>query len=236
MKKIFLPFFFLIFVLVFIFFLIPRIFVVKEVTCKTQYGSCNPSVLEDVSKVLGQKLINSKGLITKALGNNPYVEKFFMTFKFPNRLDLFVIERKAKFAMVSASEDNLFLISQDGLILSSDKDARGYPLLISDDPITLIGEKVDSKTLFALEISLRLSKVVGVNKFTKQENILIVELKDGPRVLFPLEGDKTLLLGSFVLIYNELKKQSEDSKIKINSVSEIDLRYKNPVLRLKNFS
>lgn len=236
MREIFLSIFLIILVTLFVFFLGPRILVVEKVTCESQNGSCSPRVLEEASKVRGEKLILARGLISKTFKNHPFVENFFMTFKFPNRLDLFVVERKGKFALASAKGNAIFLVSEDGLILSDDKNDTKYPLLISNDPLPLLGEKVDYKTLFALDISLKISEILGVERSVKEGNVLIIELKNGPKVLFPLEGDKDFLLGSFVLIYNELKKETQDSKINFNSVSEIDLRYKNPVLRLKNFS
>jgi len=46
------------------------------------------------------------------------------------------------------------------------------------------------------------------------------------KVIFPLNGDKDLLLGSMNLIFSRLPSLKEAS-----TIETIDLRYKNPVLR-----
>ncbi len=58
---------------------------------------------------------------------------------------------------------------------------------------------------------------------------LVVDIPHERAVLFTLEGDKDALLGGLKLIMSRLNKIAQDSKIE--GVTEIDLRFKNPVVR-----
>jgi len=60
---------------------------------------------------------------------------------------------------------------------------------------------------------------------------LVIEVDGGPTVIFPVEGDRDLLLGSFVLITNELKKSGSETSFPDVSKKVVDLRFKNPVIK-----
>ena len=61
---------------------------------------------------------------------------------------------------------------------------------------------------------------------------LVIELDSGTKVLFPLEGDKQILLGALRLIDSKVTTEGEElSGVDGQVVETIDLRYKNPVLR-----
>ena len=55
---------------------------------------------------------------------------------------------------------------------------------------------------------------------------MIVKIAGGVKVIFPLEGDIDVLLGSLRLILSQLN--NDEREIRIGS---IDLRFENPVLR-----
>ena len=53
---------------------------------------------------------------------------------------------------------------------------------------------------------------------------LVVDMKDGFKVIFPLEGDEQVLLGSLRLIYSKIQTSN------LNNYKQVDLRFANPVL------
>lgn len=68
-----------------------------------------------------------------------------------------------------------------------------------------------------------------------ENNSLLVELNDYPKIIFPLEGDREVLVGTAIFILSKINKIGiSDGKIAdIQSrISTIDLRYKNPVIKL----
>jgi hypothetical protein len=64
-----------------------------------------------------------------------------------------------------------------------------------------------------------------------ENSYLMTNLKDGYKIIFPLDGDRDFLLGATVLILNELNKDEMSSKIKVGELRTVDLRFKNPVLK-----
>jgi hypothetical protein len=57
-------------------------------------------------------------------------------------------------------------------------------------------------------------------------------LPDGKKVIFPLNRDASVLFGSLKLVIDVLNSDTKEPKIENDLlVKEIDLRFKNPVLR-----
>jgi hypothetical protein len=65
-----------------------------------------------------------------------------------------------------------------------------------------------------------------VGQSSIQDGSLLVELPGQIRVIFPLEGDSEILLGSLRLIYSKVREDGN-----LAGYSQIDLRFTNPVLR-----
>lgn len=67
----------------------------------------------------------------------------------------------------------------------------------------------------------------GVQKGEITDSGLVIELPGSIRVIFPLDApDPRVLLGSLRLVYSKIT-----SGDMVGKYSEIDLRFKNPVLR-----
>lgn len=93
-----------------------------------------------------------------------------------------------------------------------------------------MGEKVSQENLFVLNLiySLYSSYQVGGGKIENQG--LVIQLPQGITVIFPLEGDEAVLLGSLRVILDRLNEDIKDSRIE-KEVKVIDLRFQNPVLK-----
>lgn len=220
--------FILIVFIVSLFFLLPRLVKIKNIACQSQYGPCNQEVSEKIQKSTGRSLESSKAYIRRELKNETLVKDFSFQYKFPSTLQVYISERKPKFSLKSSRGGQISMVDKDGLVLYN-KDSTNLPTVVIDDPLPKPSEEVDKKYFFALEIVSALSPYP--KSFAKVSgNTLTIELIDQLGVIFPLEGDRDLLLGSFILVYNELIKQTKDSRIK-GTLGVIDLRFKNPILR-----
>jgi hypothetical protein len=85
--------------------------------------------------------------------------------------------------------------------------------------------------LFPGNLLYRLESYYQLTQRLIADDSLIIELDDSIRVIFPLEGDGQLLLGALRLVNSQLNSGAKDSTIMKSMVKEIDLRFKNPVLR-----
>ena len=193
--------FIVIFVVLVLFFLSP-FFIKVKTECRTQYGEC-PFELESGN------LYQTKRKITKNLKNNYLVTDFSMQFKLPNILLVNVLVKKPIFAIQDVS-NKIFLIDKDGKILST-VDSTSLPMVVQESSIP---------NLFTLNLMQGISQMYQINIGRIENDSLVVELPTSIKVIFPLSGDSQVLLGSLRLVYP-----------KIGTYREIDLRFKNPVLR-----
>ena len=140
-----------------------------------------------------------------------------------------LLKKKPKYALLG--KDKLLLINNDGEAISS-SESSSLPVLATDSQLPEIGKKVDEQTLFALEIVYNLYSSYRVSAGSLEDRGLVVKLQGGPEVIFPREGDKKLLLGSFNLIYSRLNSLQDESKIEYGKVDKmiVDLRFKKPVI------
>jgi len=193
-----------------VFFLSPLVINVKT-ECRTQYGSC-PFELES------GKLYQTKQKIAKSLKNNFLVIDYSTQFKFPNILLVNVLIKKPFFVLKNDANQSV-AVGADGIVLSTVNNSI-LPTVIVLGNLKKVGEIVDTNHLFALKLIQGVYEMYQINTGKIIDNSLVVELPEGIEVIFPIDGDIQVLLGSLRLVYS-----------KKDGFHEIDLRFKNPVLR-----
>lgn len=208
-------------------FAIPRTIKINAIECKSQFGPCSSEVSDSLKTHKGKSLSAAKKQITFSLSRNTTVKDFSVRFKLPSTLAVIILEAKARFAVMG--EGIYANLNEDGEVLSiGDDTALPYVVVPSRPPN--LGEKVDDNILFALKIQERLYSAYQVRTGKIQGDNFKVVLPDGVTVLFPLTGDLDHILGALALIIYELKRGAEVSRIE-QTISTIDLRFANPVLR-----
>lgn len=216
-----------------LFIIIPKKLKINEVTCQSQFGPCNTSVLKSIDKVVnGDKSLNDvKNDLHGILTNNILVSDYSLHFQFPSKIEVSLIERKPKYAIKAKNTDSYALVNEEGYVIYF-QDLTGLPFLITPEPPPNVGETVSNRTFFALEILYGMFSSYQVREGIIEEESLVIELSEGPRVIFPLEGEKEILLGSLRLVLSKLNNDEQDSKIEnVSGKSIIDLRFKNPVIK-----
>jgi len=187
---------------------LPQFLTKVNVVCKNQYGPCSLDV-QPAGLVAAKKEIKNK------LKNDPLVLDYSTQFKLPNTLEVNLLIKKPAFAFQNKATEKIYLVSENGQILSEREDTS-LPLLIQD------GESVN---LPALKLLNGVFTMYQVTSGEIKDGSLTVELPGAVTVLFPLDGDSEVLLGALRLIYTRVQGDEE------KKYSEIDLRFKNPVLR-----
>jgi hypothetical protein len=129
---------------------------------------------------------------------------------------------------VDLSSSKYYLVDYSGLILSIVENTN-LPKLAINDGEQKVGERVTQKQLFALNILESIYPAYTPTSAIIENNHLLVELEDGVKILFPLEGDRNTLVGSMFFIMSKLK----GGEVAGSKVAIIDLQYKSPVLTLK---
>lgn len=202
----------------------PGFLIKVRVVCVSQYSSCPSSIDQSLSTVNGQKIFFAGKSIKKILSKNAMVSKFNTQFKLPNILKVNLMVNSPVFAWKNSVSGVFSSVNIDGVVLAEDT-KNDLPYVSGVLAMPKVGETISSETLLALELVLGTDKMYKVKYGNMVDNTLLIDLPRGIRVIFPLVNtDRDLLLGSLRLIYNNIEKNP-------GKYSEIDLRYKDPVLR-----
>jgi len=210
--------------------IIPRLINIEKVTCRSQFGPCNIVIQEELDSINGGNLIDIREKVKNVLAKSVLVREFYIQYKIPNTLKVDLLEAKPKYA-ISDKNKNIILVDARGYILTSQK-TSSLPTIEVDKELKKVGEQVDENTLFAGEIIYDMFSLYSIDYGKIVEDRLEIISSDDIKIIYPLVGDREVLVGSLVAIMSRLKESNEAPRIEeVKSVSEIDLRYKNPVLR-----
>ncbi|HET7098933.1 MAG TPA: hypothetical protein VFI61_01710 [Patescibacteria group bacterium] len=196
-----------------------------KIDCKTQYGDCPEEMVSVMRSIESGNLYQTKRKVSKYFKANYQVLDFSTQFKLPNTLLVNILVKKPSFALKDIVSNRIELVSSQGQILSH-VNSTSLPTVLGQIEIKKIGENIGMNDLFALKLLNGVYEMYQVNNGNLEDNTLVVELPAGIKVIFPLEGDSGLMLGSLRLIYSKLTNGDQ-----VKHYSEIDLRFKNPVIR-----
>ena len=169
---------------------------------------------------------DTKKIIKQKLEKDVLINSYLIQYQIPNKLKIDINLKKPRYAIFNGNK--YFLIDKDGLIINESNETN-LPTLKKDGDNLVVGEKINGKDKFALSIISGLTYLYSINSGNIINNELKVISNEGIMIRFPLEGDKDVLLGSLRLIFSRLNDGTKG--IRIEDTKEIDLRFKNPVLR-----
>lgn len=217
--------FFYIFIVIFVILLFSIPFLIKvRIECKSQFGECPAEVNSKLRMLNFQSLFLANRNVRKVLKENFLISDSSIQFKLPSTIFVNVIVKKPYFALENSFNGKFGLIDQKGIVLTI-VDTSNLPVVVASEPIKKVGEVIDNKDLFALNLISGVKEMYQVGYGTIVNDTLVVDMPTGVRVIFPLEGDSEVLLGSLRLIYAKVVANY------LGVYSQIDMRYKNPVLR-----
>ncbi|KKQ91739.1 MAG: hypothetical protein UT17_C0004G0087 [Candidatus Woesebacteria bacterium GW2011_GWB1_39_10] len=209
-----LPLFLILFCFILLFFI--PFFIKVRIDCKSQFGECPDEVNFKLKPLNSRTLFYVKKNTSKILKADALVSSFSTQYKFPDILEINLIVKKPLFAIKDILTGRIFLIDKDGNILT-EAGTTSLPIIVQEGR---------EPNLIALNLILGVYQMYQVLYGTIANDALVVDMPVGLRVIFPLYGDPEVLLGSLRLIYSKIETSDQEEKF-----SEIDLRFKNAVLR-----
>lgn len=209
----------LIFFLFFPILVFPRIIKVRVVECYNQYGLCSNELLVKVNAISGDSINIAERKITEEFKNTKLIDSYSFRFKLPSTLRIDLILKKPKYALVEKNTNQAVILDGKGLVLDK-VEKTNLPYVVISDNLPNISEVVESKKIFALELIYGIYYLYQVKSGEIVNGSLEVNISEAGKVIFPLMGERDILLGSMKLILSRAGK-----------FKEIDLRYKNPVIR-----
>ncbi len=216
-----LKFLFFLLLAIFVFgigFLILKNLKIKAISCQSQYGVCDASILYIVSSIKREDILTTRNNLNKLLKQDNSILSYSVNFVLPNNFKVNVVERKAIVAYATKNGE-YDLVDSDGNILTQVKTTNLPKITTSID---LDHDKI----VFVSNLMNRLHDLYKTNSGKVTADGLFIDSIYGKKVIFPLAGDTDVLLGSLILIISRLPSVKEAS-----TINTIDLRYKNPVLR-----
>lgn len=211
--------------------IVVRKIVIKEIRCTSQYGPCSEIVDNILSDLEGVGYIDFSKSLDQVLGASAYIEGYTANFKPPNRMEVDVIERKTSNALKIKGEDVYMLVDPGGKITEFVEETN-LPYVVVVDREGSVGDTVTIEKQNALSIVSSMYYVYGVRSGELVDGSLTVSLDSGIKVIFPLDGEVDVLMSSLGLIISNLQVEDKEFRIdEVGVVKEIDLRYKNPVVR-----
>ena len=201
-------------------------FLVKvQIDCKSQYTVCPQPILDILTSFNGKKLAVAKKGIAKNLKSNYMVSDYSLQFKFPNRLHVEILTKKAIAAVRNSRTKEMVLVNSQGDVVSKAGETA-LPVVTTNELLPLVGQKVGETDLFAVNLAKGIFQMYQIRDSFIEEESLVVELPGQIRVLFPLAGDSQVLLGSLRLIYSKIQEDGN-----LAGYTQIDLRFANPILK-----
>ena len=209
------------------FFVIPKVLELRKVSCSTQFGECSEALRDKLDGNVGRKLSEAKKSIRDVLSAETSVEEFAVRFRLPSEYKIDLILKKPKYGLKNP-QGSVALVDGGGMVVAFVEETN-LPVVIYEGKLPNVDGNVSPQQAFALEVVYNMFYYHHVKQGEVKDNMLVCLLPEGIEVVFPLEGDKRVLMGSLRLILSRLNDEREG--LKIERVSRIDLRFRNPVLK-----
>jgi hypothetical protein len=213
------------------FYVFPKIITIKKFQCVSQYGPCSQSTQDLLIKEAGKNLLTVKKDLIQVFKDDSTVKEYSINYQIPDILKINLIEKKAINAIYSLAQKKYALADNEGLIIRI-LDETNLPVVEISGPLKNVGEKVGVEENNALQIINLFYNTYFVKRGSLINESLETFLPDGKKVIFPLDRDASVLFGSLKLVMDVLNSDTKEPKIENDlQIKEIDLRFKNPVLR-----
>ena len=150
----------------------------------------------------------------------------------PTALTINLIERSPKIALYPSETKKFLLADEEGKIINM-VDNSNLQKISVDRKLPNLGENIDREILFGILLTLDAANIDKIVEAKIEKNSLVISYKEGPKVTFPLDGDRKTLIGGLNLILSQLNTSSNATTIENEDLGnlKIDMRYRNPVLQ-----
>lgn len=205
---------------------IKKLIIINKIICVSQVGDCPPEILSGIE---GFGLRNYKDLkkqSDKILTESHMVDTYLIQYQIPSTMKIDMVIKNPTVALKTG--DKLFLTDSEGLILEATT-KTGLPILNTQGLDLTPGNRLSEEAGFAANVTRSISSLYAIESAYFDNTKYEIKLVGGPVIKFPLSGDHDVAVGAVRLIYSRLNEGKEG--FRMEDVSEIDLRYDNPVVR-----
>ena len=203
----------------------PRVVRIRRIDCRSQYGPCREEIRGEIEKVRGWELKSARAELKKVIDKYGMISEGRVDFKFPDKLEMKVLEKKAEVAVFDVDSGRYGLYDRMGDMLGETGETQ-LPVVTIDDEVL---EGSDRRFIFSMVYEMY--RWYNVRQIKIDKDGMRTRIRD-LRVIIPTSGDEDVLLGSLELVLSWLNSRGTEAKIEnIGGSIEVDFRYNNPVIR-----
>jgi len=207
------------------------IFSVKQISCKVdQEVECSVELKAELNKYLNKNLltIRSSQIENRVMLTERLARSVKAGLTLPDSLKVNIISRRAIAEITTAeSVSEAMEVDKDGVILEKHENTGELPRLvwpeISQWPIE---KPIPENIIRAVVISSLAGERFQLGSIARveSESSMAITLKSGEKIRLSLTGDPVEQLAKLQVVLNQVKIESKP-------VTEIDMRFENPVVR-----
>ena len=219
--------------IIFIFFFIGVLIAVGYLLCTLEAFNLKNINLNETEKYSKEEIVSKAGIEIgkntflefftsdkKNVSTMPYVESIKLSVKFPNEINIEVIERTGKYYAYDKDKDMFYMLSEDGYILedaniNNKKEDEILLVGITFDNEVMLGKKINDIDLTKLKIFKKIEKefiddkINGkITKISFENSLTTITINDKLSVIFPNDTD---LEYKMVFLKTILESIPEDS-------------------------
>lgn len=206
--------------------LLPQKLIITRIDCT----NCDGNLMAKLQSFEGKSWRTVLTKTKSTLADDSEIRESSVKFKLPSTIDVYVINDQPVYSIHSTGLGVYYLINKDGQIIKIGE-AANLPVIEYAGALPNVNGNIDPKLLFALDTISPIFYSYQIKSAVVVNDSLNVSLPDGITVIFPLSGDQKAILGAFKLIIDRLRAGDQNSTDKLDGVSIVDLRFKNPVLK-----
>ncbi len=180
-----------------------------------------------LSNYIGRDYLTVKSELTKNLTNNNLVDFFIVQYNIPSTVKVDVVFKKGSINMLVKSGNYLIIDKNNQVLINNKNDS--LPTIINEVREYSINDYLIKDDKFSIELYTKIDTIYKIKEARIYDKYLKLILDTGQVIYFPTEGDVDVLAGSVRLIFSRLNEGVQG--IRMEDVREIDLRFKNPILR-----
>lgn len=185
---------------------------VSQVRCL----GCSSEINALVNEKKGTSYFEAKRSLSSSFKENRRVNTYKIRYIMPSTLQVELTEKKEETALKFA-DDRYFVFDNNAVLLGEARETSLPTIQILELP-------QNNLMVNGLKLFSQLKKYYGVTNAKMDKFGLSVSLREAKEVIFPLDGDIDVILGSLEVVLSQLNRVSQNHTI------VVDLRYKNPVV------
>ena len=219
--------------IIFIFFFIGVLIAVGYLLCTLEAFNLKNINLNETEKYSKEEIVSKAGIEIgkntflefftsdkKNVSTMPYVESIKLSVKFPNEINIEVIERTGKYYAYDKDKNIFYMLSEDGYILenadiNNKKEDEILLVGITFDNEVMLGKKINDIDLTKLKIIKKIEKEFiyetrngKITKISFENSLTTITINDKLSVIFPNDTD---LEYKMVFLKTILESIPEDS-------------------------